>query len=106
MNQRLSQIMDWLKVELTDLALGHYDDEIAITWHIDDVRAMRPDLSRRQARTVLKAVERDYQPEIGVNRRIVLIAAHRLYPSLSPADKDQALPLCRSSWNGNRSSSS
>ncbi|QFP75033.1 hypothetical protein [Deinococcus sp. AJ005] len=41
-------------------------DAIALVWNIHDVQT-RADLTDAQARTVLANVERDHDPEIGLN---------------------------------------
>jgi hypothetical protein len=47
-------------------------DRIAIFWHIDDVKEVRPDLSDDQARQVLQAAKRSHDAVLGLS-----------YPTLS-----------------------
>lgn len=42
-------------------------DHITITWHIDDVFELRPDLTREQAREVLEIVEKRYDASLGIS---------------------------------------
>lgn len=56
------------------------DDEIAITWTVDDVMYEREDLSESQAREVLKAVKRNHDAEIGVNWDVIRTHADEMFP--------------------------
>lgn len=57
------------------------DDEIAITWTVDDVMYEREDLSESQAREVLKAVKRNHDAEIGVNWDVIRTHADEMFPA-------------------------
>ena len=66
--------------------------EICITWHILDVKDVRPDLTDEQALAVLHAVENDH-PDIGITFDILHEKAEELFPlpikfKGIPADKD------------------
>ncbi|APZ94518.1 hypothetical protein [Fuerstiella marisgermanici] len=55
------------------------DDEIQITWHIDDVHEVRSDLTDDQAWTVLQDIKRHHDAGIGINWHVIENAAERLY---------------------------
>jgi hypothetical protein len=54
---------------------------ITITWHIDDVKEARPDLSDEQAREVLQYVEEHHDASIGVNWDVLETAADDVFPA-------------------------
>ena len=45
------------------------DDSISITWHIDDVRSLAPDLDimDEQCREVLRRADKWHDAEVGIN---------------------------------------
>ncbi|MCA9215588.1 MAG: hypothetical protein KDB27_21130 [Planctomycetales bacterium] len=53
--------------------------EIAIIWSIDDVLAVRPDLSHKQAWEVLKYVKHYHDAEIGISWTGLGLAVIDLY---------------------------
>ena len=55
------------------------DDEIQITWHIDDVHEVRSGLTDDQAWTVLQDIKRHHDAGIGINWHVIENAAERLY---------------------------
>lgn len=55
-------------------------DEIAITWHIDDVRYIRPDLSDEACRDVLHYADRKHDADLGITWAILEATAEMLYP--------------------------
>jgi hypothetical protein len=70
---------------LRDIANLTYDnggeaDTIAITWHADDVLEVRPDLTREQARQVLKYAQETHNAEIGINWDVLRVDAEEIYP--------------------------
>ncbi len=56
------------------------EDEIAITWHIDDVKEVRPHLTDAQAREVLQQVKHGHDASIGVNWDVLKTVADDLFP--------------------------
>lgn len=55
-------------------------DLIENSWHIDDVKNQRPDLSDEQCREVLAAVERRHDATIGINWDTIDFWAEELFP--------------------------
>jgi hypothetical protein len=55
-------------------------DTITLTWHIDDVKEVRPDLTKRQCREVLARCKTGHDANLGVNWDVVGIWAEELYP--------------------------
>lgn len=60
-------------------------NEIAIYWHIDDIQSIRPDLTKHQARKVLKHLKDNHDASIGIHWEIIEIVADILYP-FTPID--------------------
>ncbi len=56
------------------------DDRIAILWSVEDVLSVRPDLSKKKARAVLKAVERGHDCEYGVTWDTIKDTADAMFP--------------------------
>ena len=65
-------------IESTDLA-----DEIAISWHIDDVKEIRPDLTDDQAREVLQQAKDRHDAGVGISWDVLAIHAEDLFPKES-----------------------
>jgi hypothetical protein len=57
-------------------ALGY----VIVLWHIDDVKAVRPDLTEDQCREVLSACEQTHNAEVSLLRDILRIHADELFP--------------------------
>ena len=55
-------------------------DSITITWHIDDVKEIRPDLTDDQCRKVLQASKRHHNAEIGINWITLQVVADENFP--------------------------
>jgi hypothetical protein len=55
-------------------------DKIAITWHIDDVKELRPDLTDDQAREVLQQAKDRHDAGIGITWEVLEIHADDLFP--------------------------
>ncbi len=55
-------------------------DEIAIVWHIDDVKEVRPDLTDEQCRAVLRQADERHDATIGINWEVLEIHADDLFP--------------------------
>jgi hypothetical protein len=55
-------------------------DEITVTWHIDDVAEVRPDLSVSKRRKVLDQVRRNYDANTGITWDVLEGQAAQLYP--------------------------
>ncbi len=55
-------------------------DAIILTWTIDDVEHIRPDLTKQQKREVLAIVERRFDAELGVNWDVLHTWAEHLFP--------------------------
>ncbi len=55
-------------------------DTIEISWHIDDVQEIRPDLTDAQAREVLDQAERRHDASIGITWDVLAIHADDLFP--------------------------
>lgn len=56
-------------------------DTISITWHIDDVKEVRPDLNKKQCREVLQEVKKSHDATFGVTWDTLKIVADDLFPS-------------------------
>ncbi|MBX3709454.1 MAG: hypothetical protein KF702_06845 [Gammaproteobacteria bacterium] len=56
-------------------------EEIAITWHIEDVQSIRPDLTDEQASDVLIHLKKNHDANDGINWYIIEIVADILFPS-------------------------
>lgn len=54
-------------------------DEITITWHIDDVKEVRADLTDDQARQVLQYVDRYHDCNYGITWETLDNAAFELF---------------------------
>ena len=54
--------------------------EIAITWHIDDVKHIRPDLTDEQSMDVLCEVKRRHDADMGVSWTTLKVVAENLFP--------------------------
>jgi hypothetical protein len=77
--------MSWLEEADSAMARAHAlasqpSDEIAITWHIDDVKELRPDLTDDQAREVLQQAKDRHDAGIGINWEVLEIHADDLFP--------------------------
>ncbi len=55
-------------------------DTIEISWHIDDVKELRPDLSDAQAREVLERARDQHDASIGINWDVLGFHALFLFP--------------------------
>ena len=55
-------------------------DTIEISWHIDDVKEVRPHLTDAQAREVLEHAKRRHDAGIGINWDVLAIHADDLFP--------------------------
>jgi len=54
--------------------------QIAIIWRVDDVLAIRPDLSNKQAMEVLRQTERRHDATMGISWDTLAIWADELFP--------------------------
>jgi hypothetical protein len=55
-------------------------DTIEISWHIDDVKEVRPALTKAQARKVLEQAKRRHDATIGINWDVLACHADDLFP--------------------------
>jgi hypothetical protein len=55
-------------------------DTIEISWHIDDVKEVRPDLTDAQAREVLVLADREHDATVGINWDVLRFHADYLFP--------------------------
>jgi hypothetical protein len=55
-------------------------DSISITWHIDDVAEVRPDLTAEQRREVLQQALDRHDAGIGITWDVLEIHADELFP--------------------------
>ncbi|MDH6258426.1 hypothetical protein [Bradyrhizobium sp. BR13661] len=55
-------------------------DTIEISWHIDDVKEVRPGLTDAQARQVLEQAKRRHDATIGINWDVLAAHADNLFP--------------------------
>jgi len=53
---------------------------ITIKWHLDDVQAVRPDLTDKQAREVFELVRNRYDADVGVTWDVIRVRADELFP--------------------------
>lgn len=66
---------------LRDIINDDITEEIAITWHVEDVQSIRPDLTGEQASEVLIHLEKNHDATEGINWSTIEIAADILFPS-------------------------
>ena len=57
-------------------------DSITIVWYIDDVKEVRPDLTKQQCREVLQVADRRYDANLGIDWDMLTIHANDLFPLL------------------------
>lgn len=62
-------------------------DRIVLTWHIDDVREVRPDLTDEQCREVLRQCERRHDAGIGINWDVLRTHAADCFPEAGEAGR-------------------
>ncbi|MEZ6129162.1 MAG: hypothetical protein R3C59_10810 [Planctomycetaceae bacterium] len=55
------------------------EDSISLVWTIDDVLAVRPDLTAEQARVALRQLKRTHDATIGVNWDVIAIVVEGLF---------------------------
>lgn len=55
-------------------------EEIAITWHIEDVQGVRSDLTDQQASDVLIHLKKNHDATVGINWDTLEIVADILFP--------------------------
>lgn len=65
------------------------DQEISITWSIEDVQSVRPDLSDEQAWEVLQAAKDGHEADIGINWSVLECHAEMLFGSAPETDKSE-----------------
>lgn len=53
---------------------------IAVLWHIDDVKHVRPDLTDAQCMTVLLDCQRRHDAEIGITWDVLSCQADEMFP--------------------------
>jgi hypothetical protein len=63
------------------------DDRIFKGWNIDDVKSVRPDLTDKQCRQVLKSVDDNHDATIGINWDVLECAADMMFDR--PANFDE-----------------
>jgi hypothetical protein len=66
------------------LCISGEENFVRFTWSIDDVKAVRPDLTDNECMNVLERVKSEYDTSIGVSWATVEIHAGELYPKLEP----------------------
>ena len=54
--------------------------QISITWHIDDILSVKPNLTEFQASTVLEHMKKNHDANIGINWDVVEIVSEMLFP--------------------------
>ena len=62
------------------------NDSILIEWSVNDVLELRPDLSRKEAREVLRAVDEDHDAEVGINIFVLQDVADRMFKEKTDED--------------------
>lgn len=62
-------------------------DKIQIIWTTDDVKQVRPDLNKRQAREVLAKVKESHDAHIGVCWEVISVTADILFPKPERKEK-------------------
>ena len=53
---------------------------IAILWHAQDVKALRPDLTDDQCKEVLLECEDRHGTDLGITWQVIAVHAHDLFP--------------------------
>lgn len=61
-------------------------DEITITWHVDDVLSVRPDLTKEQAREVLYELDHNHDANIGISWEVIDIIAEGMFERPKESD--------------------
>jgi hypothetical protein len=61
--------------------------DIGVTWSVEDVREIRPDLTTEQAEQVLQAAQRQHDATIGINWDVLEGHADRLFGSAPATDE-------------------
>ena len=59
---------------------GRLPDSISMSWHIDDVAEVRPDLTKAQCRKVLQQALTCHDAAIGINWEVLEVHADLLFP--------------------------
>lgn len=59
------------------------EHKIAIVWDVEDVRAVRPDLTEEQAWKILQAVRKNHDASVGVSWETLEITADYLFADQS-----------------------
>lgn len=80
----------------TSQALDHIDihelltsrRQVAIVWNIEDVQAVRPDLTDEQSWEVLKRCIRIHDCEVGFTWHLIHVVADDLFPTRSNANEE------------------
>jgi hypothetical protein len=64
--------------------------EIAITWHIEDIQSILPDLTDEQASVVLQRLKKNHDASIGINWETIEAMAEILFPAFVNAIQGEA----------------
>lgn len=63
-------------------------DEITITWCIQDIQHIRPDLNDAQAREVLYEIKSNHDASIGINWSVIEYWCEYIFPNKDDLDYD------------------
>lgn len=79
-----SEVIEWLddqiaRHEIDIDAWCAQRSQIAVVWGIEDVREVRPDLSKEQCWQVLEACKHQHDANIGINWEVLRSQAHLLF---------------------------
>lgn len=66
---------------LREISQDSITEEIAISWHIEDVQSIRSDLTDQQASDVLVHLKKNHDATVGINWDTLEIVADILFPS-------------------------
>ena len=61
------------------------ENQISITWHVEDVTNVRSDLTTDQVRDVLHNIKNNHDASIGVNWDVLDCVAELLFPKAATA---------------------
>lgn len=61
--------------------------QIRITWEMEDIQSLRPDLDHDQILNIMQFIVSNYDPDIGINWGMIKDAANELYPLIKELDE-------------------
>ena len=68
----ISNSSDWIKYDT--------EDKIFVSWSIEEVREIRPDLTDEQCRKVLRKVKDGHDANLGISWDVIETISYDMYP--------------------------